>query len=278
MNYNIKEYTLTLAREFLRRGIPLTGFDSYDGGGSCGYIIEFEKRDDLEAYCREFAGGTLNCWIERYNKTQENISIEMAPFVFKFISPTAENTEPKARNASGRRWDPKVVAQEEAGALARKRWLEEERAKRVAIAEAGLKKAEENFGPDHPETATWLNALAEQYYATASPAKAEPLYRRGLEILEKSLSPEHPHLATCLNNLAILLHGTNDRYAQAEPLYKRSLAILEKTLDPAHPILAKSLTNLAYLYRRCGRQPEAEELENRAATIRAAQVMAGSPS
>ena len=65
MTFNIRVYDLSLAREFLKRGIALQGFDSYDGGGSCGYIIEFQRREDLEAFCRELTPtGRLCCWIE----------------------------------------------------------------------------------------------------------------------------------------------------------------------------------------------------------------------
>ena len=59
------------------------------------------------------------------------------------------------------------------------------------------------------------------------------------------------------------------QYAQAEPLYKRSLAIREKALGPDHPDVATSLENVAVLYRKTGREKAVEELEKRAAAIRA---------
>ncbi len=71
-------------------------------------------------------------------------------------------------------------------------------------------------------------------------------------LAEKAVGPEHPPVATSL----------------AEPLYKRSLAIREKALGPDHPDVAQSLVNLAALYRKTGRDKEAEPLEARAARIR----------
>jgi tetratricopeptide (TPR) repeat protein len=65
------------------------------------------------------------------------------------------------------------------------------------------------------------------------------------------------------------LYTTQGRYAEAEPLYKRSLAIWEKALGPDHPNVAMSLNNLALLYRATKREKEAQELEARAARIRA---------
>jgi len=44
-------------------------------------------------------------------------------------------------------------------------------------------------------------------------------------------------------------------------IYKRSLAIREKALGPDHPDVAQSLVNLAALYRKTGRDKEAEPLE-----------------
>ena len=57
--------------------------------------------------------------------------------------------------------------------------------------------------------------------------------------------------------------------AEAHRLYKRSLAINEKALGPDHPDVATSLEIMAVVYRRTGREKEAEAQEKRAAAIRA---------
>jgi Tfp pilus assembly protein PilF len=43
----------------------------------------------------------------------------------------------------------------------------------------------------------------------------------------------------------------------------------EKALGPDHPKVAQSLENMAQLYRKIGQEKDAEELEKRAAAIRA---------
>jgi len=66
-----------------------------------------------------------------------------------------------------------------------------------------------------------------------------------------------------------VLYNAQGRSSQAEPFFKRSLAIWEKALGPDHPNVATSLENMAALYRKSGREKEAEALEKRAAAIRA---------
>jgi tetratricopeptide (TPR) repeat protein len=65
------------------------------------------------------------------------------------------------------------------------------------------------------------------------------------------------------------LYRTQGLYAQAALFYERSLAIMEKALGPNHPDMAASLENLAQFYWKTGREKTAEELEKRAAVIRA---------
>ena len=77
-------------------------------------------------------------------------------------------------------------------------------------------------------------------------------------------------MAESLNNLALLYCGQG-LYAQAEPLYKKSLVILIKALGPDHPNVASILENPALLYRKTGRNIEAEQFEQHVAAIRAKQ-------
>ncbi len=126
---------------------------------------------------------------------------------------------------------------------------------------------ERSLGPEHPNTATALNNLAELYRSMGDYAKAVPLHRRAIEIKEKALGPDHPSTAISLNNLARLYAAMGD-YAKAEPLYKRSLAIKEKTLGPDHPSTAISLNNLALLYDAIGDYAKAEPLYKRSLAIK----------
>jgi tetratricopeptide (TPR) repeat protein len=130
-----------------------------------------------------------------------------------------------------------------------------------------LEISEQHLGPDHPDTATSLNNLAELYRAMGRYGEAKPLYKRALTIHEQQLGPDHPDTATSLNNVAGLCYAMG-RYGEAESLYKRALAIHEQQLGPDHPDTATSLNNLALLYKSMGRYGEAEPLHRRALAIR----------
>ena len=52
----------------------------------------------------------------------------------------------------------------------------------VTVAEAALKVAEQNVGPDHPDVAASLENLAGLYRATKRPAEAEKLEARAKNI------------------------------------------------------------------------------------------------
>ena len=56
----------------------------------------------------------------------------------------------------------------------------------IPIATRVLELRKKALGPDHPDTATSLNNLAELYRSMGDYAKAEPLYERALKISEKS--------------------------------------------------------------------------------------------
>ena len=87
----------------------------------------------------------------------------------------------------------------------------------IPFAEKALRIGEREFGPDHLNTAIFLNNLAEIYRAQGRYAEAEPFYARSLAIWEKALGPEHLDVATSLNNLAAL-YRVQGRYAEPEPV------------------------------------------------------------
>jgi len=126
---------------------------------------------------------------------------------------------------------------------------------------------EKVLGPDHPDTASTFNNLANLYKDQGKDEQAELLYLRVLDIYEKVLRPEHPDIAGTLYNLANLYRDQN-KYDEAEALFQRDLAIKEKALGPEHPDTALSLDNLASLYSEQGRNERAETLYMRALAIR----------
>ena len=58
------------------------------------------------------------------------------------------------------------------------------------------------LGPDHPDTLTSRNNLAEAYREVGRYAEAIPLYEQALADLERVLGPDHPLTLTLRNNLA----------------------------------------------------------------------------
>ena len=118
----------------------------------------------------------------------------------------------------------------------------------IPLAKQALAYSERVLGPDHPDTATALNNLAEVHREMGDYAKAEPLWQRALNVREKVLGVEDPLTALSLNNLATLYLDTGE-YAKAELLYERALRINEKVFGPENPETAASLNNLAELYR-----------------------------
>jgi tetratricopeptide (TPR) repeat protein len=90
-----------------------------------------------------------------------------------------------------------------------------------------LKLGEDEFGPDHPTTAQFLNDLAAIYQAQGNYTEAEPLYRRSLEILEMALGPEHPNVPKALDNYAEQLRETG-RADEAAEMAARAKSIRAK--------------------------------------------------
>ena len=101
--------------------------------------------------------------------------------------------------------DPKAMAK-------KTRFLSPQNKDKLKTDLAKLKKA---LGPDHPDTATYLNNLALLYDNQGLYAKAEPLYERALVISEKVLGPDHPDTSISLNNIAGL-YESQGLYAKAE--------------------------------------------------------------
>jgi hypothetical protein len=83
------------------------------------------------------------------------------------------------------------------------------------------------LGPEHPELARSLHALAYRYHRQAEFAKAEPLYARALAIQERSLGTDAPEVATILDDYATLLRQTG-RVVEAGELERRAAAIRAK--------------------------------------------------
>ena len=131
---------------------------------------------------------------------------------------------------------------------------------------AGLVSA---LGPDHPDVALSLNALALIHVANGDFARAEPLYLRAHAIytaLSSRSAAAAKNVAVTLNNLAELYRAKGD-HARAEPLYQRALETYVRTLGEENDSVATTLNNLAELHRGRGDYARAEPLYLRALAL-----------
>jgi CHAT domain-containing protein len=135
------------------------------------------------------------------------------------------------------------------------------------LIERVLEIRERVLGPEHPEVAASLNALAILHSIKGEYAKAEPLFLRILTIKKNLLRPDHLEIAASLYNLANLYKAKGD-YTKAELFYQRALTIREQVLGTEHPFVSYSLNDFAALYHARGDYAKAELLYQRALAIR----------
>jgi tetratricopeptide (TPR) repeat protein len=133
------------------------------------------------------------------------------------------------------------------------------------------------LGPDHPDTAADVGALAAILDAQGRHDEAEALYRRALASFERALGRDHYEVAVVVGNLAALCQATG-RAEEAERLYTRALSLKTKLLGPSHPEVATTLNNMAVLCKAGGRYSEAEELYRQALTVFERVLEPGHPS
>jgi class 3 adenylate cyclase/tetratricopeptide (TPR) repeat protein len=126
--------------------------------------------------------------------------------------------------------------------------------------------AERAFGPEHPNVAQSLNALAVAYWFAGRYAEAKELSRRGLAIRERVVGSDHLEVAESLTTLGVV-YVSMGRFPEARSQLERALAIREQTLGPDHPSLVRSLINVANLHADTGVYGHARLLTERALRI-----------
>jgi tetratricopeptide (TPR) repeat protein len=112
-------------------------------------------------------------------------------------------------------------------------------------------------GPEHPDTLTSMDNLANIYEDEGKYTQAETLHSQTLEIKRRVLGPEHPSTLESMMNLA-LTYQDEGRYAQAEALDSQTLQIKRRVLGPEHPDTLETLSALAAMYQRQGKYTLAE--------------------
>ncbi|WP_281917157.1 FxSxx-COOH system tetratricopeptide repeat protein [Nocardia sputorum] len=132
----------------------------------------------------------------------------------------------------------------------------------ITIAEPFLAQCARAHGPNHPNTLTCRNHLANAYREAGRLAKAIPLYENNLTEVEHILGTDHPATLTSRNNLADAYRDAG-RAAKAIPLYEKTLIDRERVLGVDHPATLTSRNNLASAYQLTGRVIEAISLLER---------------
>ncbi len=123
------------------------------------------------------------------------------------------------------------------------------------------------LGPDHPDTLTSMNDLADAYRVQSAYKQAEPLFTKVLETRRRVLGEDNPATLSSMNELANL-YLDQSKYAQAEPLLVKALEAQRRVLGPEHPDTLTSLHDLATTYATEGKVAPAETLEIQALEAR----------
>jgi tetratricopeptide (TPR) repeat protein len=134
------------------------------------------------------------------------------------------------------------------------------------FARRGLALREQTFGPNYPDVASDLAALAPLLDAQGKRQEAASMMIRALGIQERTYGPNACELAPDLNNLAALRYAEGQR-TEALILYTRTLEIKQRCLGPDHPDVATTLNNMAVLFKSQGDRRKAAQLYQQSLTI-----------
>jgi len=112
------------------------------------------------------------------------------------------------------------------------------------------------LGPDHPDTLTSMNNLANSYTALGRHADALKLREETLTLLKAKLGPDHPDTLTSMNNLATS-YAALGRHADALKLREETLTLRKAKLGPDHPDTLRSMWGVAESLMKLERGTEA---------------------
>ena len=91
-----------------------------------------------------------------------------------------------------------------------------------------------HLGPDHPDTLTSMNNLANSYADLGRHAEALKLHEETLALQKAKLGPDHPDTLKSMNNLAIS-YSALGRHAEALKLREETLTLHESQARPRPP-------------------------------------------
>ena len=98
-------------------------------------------------------------------------------------------------------------------------------------------------GPEHPDVAVSISALASVRLSEGRTAEAESLFVQVVALDRRLLPPEDPRALSDLSNLAVV-YWSQGRYGEAEQLFRQTLETQERVLGPDHPDVGGALMNL----------------------------------
>lgn len=137
----------------------------------------------------------------------------------------------------------------------------------LQVSRQALKLAQEEFGPDHPNTAKSLNNLAVLNIARGQYDRAKSLYDETLAIEEKNFGADSAEVIETVYNLGRLYY-LQKRYSRTDEMFLLVLEKSERLFGPKDPRVGAALENLVSLYDEMGLEDEAEEFARRADEIR----------
>ena len=129
-------------------------------------------------------------------------------------------------------------------------------AQAILIGERLLADQERVLDPDHPDTLSSRDNLANVYRSAGRGDEAIGLHEQTLAARERVLGPDHPDTLASRNNLANAYQEAG-RAEEAIGLHEQTLAARERVLGPDHSDTLSSRNNLANAYRSAGRGDEA---------------------
>ncbi|MBZ5696876.1 MAG: tetratricopeptide repeat protein [Acidobacteriia bacterium] len=130
---------------------------------------------------------------------------------------------------------------------------------------------EKVFGESSDRVANSLVIAASVYLAQQQYEKAEPYLLRAARIDESLYGKDNVDMLLPLASLCYLYDKSN-KPEKAEPCYHQTLTIVEKQYGSDSPVLASTLTQEEKALRSLGRTADADEVDRRLASIRAATM------
>lgn len=122
----------------------------------------------------------------------------------------------------------------------------------------------QQFGDDHPNTASCLNSAGRLYLEMERYAEAKKFLEESLEIREKIYGDSHPRLRSVLNYLATM-HSAKGEFELAVGLRKRATEISRQSYGETHRYVLSNLKKIAEDQKSLGLHKEAratlDELE-----------------